>query len=107
MRGASSGWFILAVQGLVLLERSPLEVCSSAWIAESMNAHAVFLRRILSALVRARSRLAVRMKPFSLDLIVVRAARKTGARILTACMRRYESCQSRNSRYQSPRSVEC
>jgi Rrf2 family protein len=54
MRGVSPGWFMVAVQGLVLLERAPFEVCSSAWIAESMNAHAVFLRRILSALVRAR-----------------------------------------------------
>jgi Rrf2 family protein len=54
MRGVSSGWFIVAVQGLVLLERSPQQVCSSAWMAESVHAHAVFLRRILSALVRAR-----------------------------------------------------
>jgi len=53
MRGSSSGWFVVAVQGLVLLESSPLDVCSSAWIAESMRTHAVFLRRVLALLVRA------------------------------------------------------
>src|SRR5450759_4707185 len=46
------GWFRVAVQALVVLAGND-ETCSSAMIAEALDAHAVFLRRVLAQLVRA------------------------------------------------------
>jgi len=46
------GWFRVAVQALVVLAGKD-ESCSSASIAEGLDAHAVFLRRVMSQLVRA------------------------------------------------------
>jgi Rrf2 family transcriptional repressor of oqxAB len=46
------GWFRVAVQALVVLAGND-ETCSSAMIAEDLDAHAVFLRRVLAQLVRA------------------------------------------------------
>jgi len=46
------GWFRVAVQALVLLA-SKEEACSSAHLAEGLDAHAVFLRRVLAQLARA------------------------------------------------------
>jgi len=47
------GWFAVAVQVLVFLNRSHGEVCPSAAIADQVGSHAVFLRRIVAYLVRA------------------------------------------------------
>jgi Rrf2 family transcriptional regulator, repressor of oqxAB len=46
------GWFYVAVQALVRLAGSESS-CSSATIAQDVDAHAVFLRRVLAQLVRA------------------------------------------------------
>ncbi len=46
------GWFRIAVQALVMIAESR-EPCSSAEIAHDVEAHAVFLRRVLAQLVRA------------------------------------------------------
>ena len=47
------GWFRVAVQSLVMLAAKCDAPCSSATIAEGLDAHAVFLRRVLAQLVRA------------------------------------------------------
>ncbi|MEA2641172.1 MAG: Rrf2 family transcriptional regulator, repressor of oqxAB [Chloroflexota bacterium] len=47
------GWFSLAIHGLVLLACSDKEVCPSSTLAERINAHAVYLRRVMALLVRA------------------------------------------------------
>jgi Rrf2 family transcriptional repressor of oqxAB len=46
------GWFRVSVQALVVLASND-QACSSAMIAEDLDAHAVFLRRVLAQLVRA------------------------------------------------------
>jgi len=46
------GWFRVSVQVLVLLANKE-EACSSAHLAEGLDAHAVFLRRVLAQLARA------------------------------------------------------
>jgi Rrf2 family transcriptional repressor of oqxAB len=46
------GWFRVAVQALVVLAGKD-EACTSAIIAEGLDAHAVFLRRVLAQLARA------------------------------------------------------
>lgn len=46
------GWFRVAVQALVILAGKD-EACSSAILAEGLDAHAVFLRRVLAQLARA------------------------------------------------------
>jgi Rrf2 family transcriptional repressor of oqxAB len=46
------GWFRVAVQILVTLAGKE-EACTSAHLAESLDAHAVFLRRVLAQLARA------------------------------------------------------
>ncbi len=47
-------WFVVALQILLLIERSGSgKVCSSGELAEQLHAHAVFLRRVFSYLVRA------------------------------------------------------
>jgi len=46
------GWFRVSVQVLVLLAAKD-EACSSAHLAEGLDAHAVFLRRVLAQLARA------------------------------------------------------
>jgi Rrf2 family transcriptional regulator, repressor of oqxAB len=46
------GWFRVAVQILVMLAAKD-EACSSALLAEGLDAHAVFLRRVLAQLARA------------------------------------------------------
>jgi Rrf2 family transcriptional repressor of oqxAB len=46
------GWFRVAVQILVALASSEY-ACSSAHLAEGLDAHAVFLRRVLAQLARA------------------------------------------------------
>src|SRR5436309_7548874 len=46
------GWFRVAVQILVMLAAKD-EACSSAHLAEGLDAHAVFLRRVLAQLARA------------------------------------------------------
>lgn len=53
-RAAPSGpvWFSVAVKALAHLAGSD-HVCPSAMLAGSVNAHAVFLRRIMAQLVRA------------------------------------------------------
>jgi len=48
----SLGWFRVAVQILVMLAAKD-EACSSAHLAEGLDAHAVFLRRVLAQLARA------------------------------------------------------
>lgn len=47
------GWFTVALQVLVFLNRTQGHVCPSATIADELRAHAVFLRRIVAYLVRA------------------------------------------------------
>jgi len=47
------GWFAIAVQALVFLSQAD-EVCPSATIAGNLRSHAVFMRRVLAQLVRAR-----------------------------------------------------
>lgn len=47
----SPGWFRIAVQALVMIAESR-EPCSSAEIAQDVEAHAVFMRRVLAHLVR-------------------------------------------------------
>ena len=48
------GWFVVALQILLLVERSGGgKVCSSGELAEQLHSHAVFLRRVFSYLVRA------------------------------------------------------
>ena len=46
------GWFRVAVQILVVLAGKD-EACTSANLAEGLDAHAVFLRRVLAQLARA------------------------------------------------------
>jgi Rrf2 family transcriptional repressor of oqxAB len=46
------GWFRVAVQALVVLAGKE-DRCSSAALAEGLDAHAVFLRRVMAQLVRA------------------------------------------------------
>ena len=46
------GWFRVAVQILVMLAGKD-EACTSAHLAEGLDAHAVFLRRVLAQLARA------------------------------------------------------
>jgi Rrf2 family transcriptional repressor of oqxAB len=46
------GWFRVSVQILVMLAGKD-EACSSAHLAEGLDAHAVFLRRVLAQLARA------------------------------------------------------
>lgn len=53
MSPVSPNWFGVAVHALALLANSD-EVCPSATIACGVNTHAVFLRRVLAQLVRAR-----------------------------------------------------
>lgn len=52
-----SGWFRVAVRGLVILAETG-EICSSGAMARDLNAHAVFLRRIMAQLVQANIVLA-------------------------------------------------
>jgi Rrf2 family protein len=47
-----SGWFPVAVQALMHLARSDA-TCSSSAMAPDLNAHAVFLRRVMAQLGRA------------------------------------------------------
>jgi Rrf2 family transcriptional regulator, repressor of oqxAB len=47
-----SGWFRVAVRGLVILAETG-EICSSGAMARDLNAHAVFLRRIMAQLGQA------------------------------------------------------
>ena len=47
-----SRWFPLAVQALVRLAQADA-ACSSSAMAPDLNAHAVFLRRVLTQLGRA------------------------------------------------------
>lgn len=49
----NAGWFAIAVQALVVLAQSE-GVCPSAAIAGELRSHAVFLRRVLAGLARAR-----------------------------------------------------
>src|SRR5260221_4247629 len=46
------GWFPVAVQALVVLAESD-GLCSSSTMAQDLHAHAVFVRRVLTHLVRA------------------------------------------------------
>jgi Rrf2 family transcriptional repressor of oqxAB len=46
------GWFWVAVQALVVLAETN-EACPSATIARDLKTHAVFLRRVMTLLVRA------------------------------------------------------
>lgn len=46
-------WFAVTVQALALLARSDGQVCPSAELACSLNAHAVYLRRLLAEVVKA------------------------------------------------------
>jgi Rrf2 family transcriptional repressor of oqxAB len=62
-----SGWFPVAVQALVRLAQSDA-ACSSSAMAPDLNAHAVFLRRVLAQLRRA-------------NLIVAREGRDGGYRL--------------------------
>ncbi len=48
----SPGWFSVAVQALVVIAATG-EACPSTTIAEGVDAHAVFLRRVLAQLGRA------------------------------------------------------
>jgi Rrf2 family transcriptional repressor of oqxAB len=50
---AGPGWFAVAVHALAFLARSD-GVCPSTMLAGSVNSHAVFMRRVLAQLVRAR-----------------------------------------------------
>jgi Rrf2 family protein len=52
-----SGWFRVAVRGLVILAETG-EICSSSAMARDLNAHAVFLRRIMAQLGQANIVLA-------------------------------------------------
>ncbi len=52
------GWFPVAVQALVVLAESD-ELCSSSTMAQDLHAHAVFVRRVLTHLVRANLNLGV------------------------------------------------
>jgi Rrf2 family transcriptional regulator, repressor of oqxAB len=52
-----SGWFRVAVRGLVILAETG-EICSSGAMARGLNAHAVFLRRIMAQLGQANIVLA-------------------------------------------------
>src|ERR1700724_1175849 len=47
-----TGWFSVAVQALVVLAETD-GPCSSSAMAHDLKAHAVYLRRVLSQLVRA------------------------------------------------------
>ena len=49
----SPGWFMVAAQALIVLARSE-DVCPSHAIAGNLQSHAVFMRRVLAQLVRAR-----------------------------------------------------
>ena len=48
----SPGWFSVAVQALVVFAETD-GPCSSSAMAQDLKAHAVYLRRVLSQLVRA------------------------------------------------------
>ncbi len=48
----SPGWFPVAVQALVVIAGSE-GLCSSSTMAQGLHAHAVFVRRVLTQLVRA------------------------------------------------------
>jgi len=48
----SSGWFPVAVQALVVIAGTE-GLCSSHTMAQDLNAHAVFVRRVLAQLARA------------------------------------------------------
>src|SRR5579864_6280000 len=48
----SSGWFQVAVQALVVIAGTE-GLCSSHRMAQDLNAHAVFVRRVLAQLARA------------------------------------------------------
>ena len=61
------GWFRVAVQILVMLADKD-DACSSAILAEDLDAHAVFLRRVLAQLARA-------------DLVAAREGRDGGYRL--------------------------
>jgi Rrf2 family protein len=50
---ANLGWYRVAVQALVVLAGSD-QACSSSAIAEDVDAHAVFLRRVLAQLARVK-----------------------------------------------------
>jgi Rrf2 family protein len=52
-----SGWFRVAVRGLVRLAETG-DICSSVAMARDLNAHAVFLRRIMAQLGQANIVLA-------------------------------------------------
>jgi Rrf2 family protein len=52
-----SGWFRVAVRGLVILAETG-DICSSVAMARGLNAHAVFLRRIMAQLGQANIVLA-------------------------------------------------
>lgn len=49
---ARDGWFAIGVHALALLARSP-DATASAYLAGSVNTHAVSLRRVVVRLVRA------------------------------------------------------
>ncbi len=48
----SPGWFPVAVQALVVIAGSE-GLCSSSTMAQGLHSHAVFVRRVLTQLVRA------------------------------------------------------
>src|SRR5579859_5313116 len=50
---ASSSWFPVAVQALVLLAQTG-RACTSTTMAQGVHAHAVSVRRVLALLVRAQ-----------------------------------------------------
>ncbi len=52
-----SGWFRVAVRGLVILAETG-DICSSVVMARDLNAHAVFLRRVMAQLGQANIVLA-------------------------------------------------
>jgi Rrf2 family protein len=52
-----SGWFRVAVRGLVILAETG-DICSSVAMARDLNAHAVFLRRVMAQLGQANIVLA-------------------------------------------------
>jgi Rrf2 family transcriptional repressor of oqxAB len=49
---SNSGWFPVAVQALVIIARTD-RLCPSHTMAHDLNAHAVFVRRVLAQLARA------------------------------------------------------
>jgi Rrf2 family transcriptional repressor of oqxAB len=63
-----SGWFLVAVQALVVLAQTD-GLCSSSTMALGLKAHAVFVRRVLAHLVHA-------------DIIQAREGRDGGYRLV-------------------------